>query len=476
MERIFLEVLNRSLISGLIVVVILVLRQIFRHVPKKYFVLLWGLVAVRLLIPFHIESQFSLIPATNVVFVDVYETDKHIVETDIDNLDGDDMPVFLESSSNAGETGSGISSKIVYYSAYVWAFGTLGLTVYAFADFLRIKRKVAVSVGEGDGIRICDYIETSFILGVFKPVIYLPSNLPASDKEHILAHERAHLKRGDHIIKPLAFLVLALFWVNPLIWVAYFVLCYDIEYACDEYVLVNNSGISKRDYAKVLLHSCIPSRIHFSIPLSFSQPGVRHRIKRIINQKKPAVITSALLLIIGILAAICFLTDPVKGSSNDSAVATESTNKTTADNASEDENINTWKGDETKQDSSQMENVTEQADVIRDDTTTKPEVISLRSNVFTQEDYYLAVEVAVNDFNVRFEGCNLLKVSCISESDPDPVFVDYWAHPEKYMLLRLNYVEPDDSIVSSSIREEKEMVWIMSKNEGNWVVHDIGIR
>ncbi len=197
-------------------------------------------------------------------------------------------------------------------AALVWIVGLIILLAYAGISFLRIQRKVKASIRLQDSTWICDEIKTPFILGIFRPRVYLPSNMDEAQKSHVLAHEKAHLRQKDHWWKPLGFLLLAIHWFNPLCWVAYILLCRDIELACDERVIQTMENKERVAYSEALLRCSLPRRNVAACPLAFGEVGVKKRIKTVLNYKKPAFWVVIIAIVVCVLAAACFLTDPIK--------------------------------------------------------------------------------------------------------------------------------------------------------------------
>ncbi|MBQ7246782.1 MAG: hypothetical protein IJS22_01630 [Lachnospiraceae bacterium] len=319
MDKLFLELLNRSLAAGIIVLVILALRVVVRKSPRKYFVMLWALVAVRLLAPFHIESPVSLIPSAAVLPEEIVTGGPARLETGFEAIDEAINPVFTGVMKELSPSSTNPAGDIIGVLSVVWLCGAALMLVYAFFSWLRIYLKVRASVPAERRVRICDYIDGAFILGAIRPVIYLPSGLEGEEREYILEHERAHLSRGDHLIKPFGYLILSFFWFNPLVWAGYIFLCRDVEYACDEKVLTARGKINAKAYAETLLRFSI-SRSPFTVsPLAFAEAGVKERIKRIMNYKKPAIIAAVVIIVAGIATAVCFLTDPARKDITDTA-------------------------------------------------------------------------------------------------------------------------------------------------------------
>lgn len=304
----FFWVLNTSISASFLVVAIIILRLILKKAPKAMIVALWGMVAIRLICPFSLESALSLIPSEETIPTEQFETvdtsnddyNLHIISNPIYSEDVDyTMPGNVETNF--------IKSVFAYFC---WLGGMGVMLIYSAASYIVIKRKVRVSAQYKENILLCDGIKTPFILGVFKPKIYLPSDIPNEEKEYVIAHEKAHLKRRDHWWKPLGFLLLSLHWFNPLMWVAYILLCRDIEFACDEKVIKSLGEEGKKPYSEALLNCSVPRKMITACPVAFGETGVKDRIKSVLNYKKPAFWVILIAVILSVVLAVCFMTNP----------------------------------------------------------------------------------------------------------------------------------------------------------------------
>ena len=213
------------------------------------------------------------------------------------------------------EDGTKITVKRTDYSAIIaviWLCGMAGMLLYTAISYFQIYRQVKESAPLSDNVRMCDRIDSPFILGIVRPRIYLPSDIDTADREYVLAHERAHLKRFDHVWKPLGFLLLSVYWFHPLLWVAYILLCKDIEYACDEKVIKELGVEQKKTYSTALINCSVSRKMISACPLAFGETGVKGRVKSVLHYKKPAFwIIIASVVISGVLA-VCFLTNPLR--------------------------------------------------------------------------------------------------------------------------------------------------------------------
>ncbi|MBQ8439337.1 MAG: transcriptional regulator, partial [Clostridia bacterium] len=231
MEALFLKILNLSIIAGWITLAIVILRPLLKKAPKAITVALWALVAIRLLFPFSIESVISLIPSAETVPPEIIYAEEPTIHSGITTANTIINPVISENLAPTPEASVNPMQILVSVASVVWVVGMIAMAIYAAISYLRIRLKVRASIPMGERIRICDEIPSPFILGILRPRIYLPSDLEESQKAHVIAHEEAHLRRKDHWWKPLGFALLTVYWFHPLLWVAYILLCRDIELA-----------------------------------------------------------------------------------------------------------------------------------------------------------------------------------------------------------------------------------------------------
>lgn len=309
MAGVFLRVLNMSIAAGWIVLAVLVLRLLLKKAPKWITVLLWGIVAVRLICPLSIESAMSLVPSRETVSY-TPASPRPVISTGITAVD---TPVneYLGGNYYEGVTRpTGHFADVTSALAMVWLAGMAVLLAYTVISWVRLKNKTGTAVLLRDNIRQSENVASPFVLGVIKPKIYLPFGMNEQEAAHVIAHENAHIRRKDHWWKPLGFLILTLHWFNPLVWLAYLLLCRDIELACDEKVIAHLSPTEKADYSQAILSCSISRRSIAACPLAFGEVGVKTRIKQVLNYRKPAFWLAAVAVVASIVAAVCFLTDP----------------------------------------------------------------------------------------------------------------------------------------------------------------------
>ena len=311
MAAVFLKLLNLSISASWLVLAVLVLRLVSKRSPKWVNVLLWGIVALRLVLPFSIESALSLIPSAETVSPAAVQFDPApTITSGVSVIDNAVNPSLSEHFAAVPTASVNPLYVWAYLAGWVWLIGLGAMLLYALVSYLRLRRRVSVSLPVQDHIYLCDAISSPFILGVVKPHIYLPSGLDEVQRQNVLAHEQAHLARRDHWWKPLGFALLAVYWFNPVLWLAYTLLCRDIELACDERVIRTMDESAVKTYSTVLLACSIPRKAVITCPLAFGEVGVKERVRNALHYKKPAFWVVAASVAVCVVVAVCFLTDP----------------------------------------------------------------------------------------------------------------------------------------------------------------------
>ena len=311
MAAVFLKLLNLSISASWLVLAVLVLRLVSKRSPKWMNVLLWGIVALRLVLPFSVESALSLIPSAETVSPAVVQFDPApTITSGVEFIDNAVNPSLSESFAAAPLASVNPLYVWTYLAGWVWLIGLGVMLLYALVSYLRLRRRVSVSLPIRDRIYLCDAISSPFILGVVKPHIYLPSGLDEVQRQNVLAHEQAHLARRDHWWKPLGFALLAVYWFNPVLWLAYTLLCRDIELACDERVIRTMDESAVKTYSTVLLACSMPRKAVITCPLAFGEVGVKERVRNALHYKKPAFWVVAASVAVCVVVAVCFLTNP----------------------------------------------------------------------------------------------------------------------------------------------------------------------
>ena len=311
MAAVFLKLLNLSISASWLVLAVLVLRLVSKRSPKWMNVLLWGMVALRLMLPFSIESALSLIPSAETLSPEVVQFDPApTITSGVELIDNAVNPSLSESFAAAPLASVNPLYVWTYLAGWVWLIGLGAMLLYALVSYLRLRRRVSVSLCVRENIYLCDAISSPFILGVVKPRIYLPSGLDEVQRQNVLSHERAHLARRDHWWKPLGFALLAVYWFNPVLWLAYALLCRDIELACDERVIRTMDESAVKTYSTVLLACSMPRKAVITCPLAFGEIGVKERVRNALHYKKPAFWVVAASVAVCVVVAVCFLTNP----------------------------------------------------------------------------------------------------------------------------------------------------------------------
>ena len=311
MSGIFLKLLNLSISASWLVLVVLALRLVLKRAPKWVNVLLWGMVALRLMLPFSIESALSLIPSAETLSSEVVRFDPApTITSGVTIIDNAVNPSLSESFAAAPLASVNPLYVWTYLAGWVWLIGLAAMLAYALVSYLRLRRRVSASIPLRENIYVCDEVPSPFILGIVRPRIYLPSALDEAQRGSVLSHERAHLARRDHWWKPLGYALLAVYWFNPLLWLAYTLLCRDIELACDERVLRGMDAGQVKDYSSALLACSVPRRMLAACPLAFGEVGVGARVKNALRYKKPAFWAVAASVAVCVVVAVCFLTNP----------------------------------------------------------------------------------------------------------------------------------------------------------------------
>lgn len=314
MNALFLKILNMSISASWLILAVLVLRLVPRRAPKWVNILLWGLAALRLALPISIESAFSLVPSAQTVPADIEKARTPLIDSGIDAVNAAVNPVISGSLSPAVGASVNPLQVVVTVCAHIWLAGVAVMLIYTAVSYLRLRHRLSTAIPLGGNVYQSENAATPFVLGVFKPKIYLPFGLSEQDMEQVLAHERAHISRRDHWWKPLGFLLLALHWFNPLVWLGYVFFCRDIELACDERVIRALNGEQRADYTQALLTCSVRPRAMAPCPLAFGEVGIKERVKSVMNYKKPGfwVLLAALIVCAGM--ALCFLTNPRRDS------------------------------------------------------------------------------------------------------------------------------------------------------------------
>ena len=314
MNELFLKIINMSISASWLVLAVLILRFVLKKAPKWINVLLWGIVAIRLICPFSFESTLSLIPSAETIPLNIGMDTTPTINSGISAINNAVNPIISQfNTPMAGASINPLQITIGIYE-YIWIFGMIALALYTAISYWRLRRKVDTAVRYKDNIFQSENVSFPFVLGIIKPRIYLPFKMNGQYLEYVVAHEQAHICRKDHWWKPLGFLLLMIHWFNPLMWLAYVLLCRDIELACDEKVIKELGNEQRGDYTQALVACSVNRRMIAACPLAFGEVSVKERVKSVMNYKKPAFWVIIISVIVCVGVAVCFLTNPKQDS------------------------------------------------------------------------------------------------------------------------------------------------------------------
>lgn len=316
------KLFNMSLTASVAIMLVILLRLLLKKAPKVISYALWGVVLFRLLCPVSIGSNLSLY---NLLDAPTEESGAltsviEYVPNNIVHTEYPTMPLPVPGISDViNEALPQGQEQLVAdpleapmsITTYVWMIGVLVMAIYSIVSYIRLRRKLSIVVPLRDNIFIADDIKSPFVVGLFRPKIYLPCNLGDKEQEYIILHEQHHIKRLDHVMKALAFFALAIHWFNPLVWVAFILASKDMEMSCDEAVIRKIGGDVRADYSASLLTLATGRRIIAGTPLAFGEGDTKGRINNLSKWKKPAVWIIPLAVVSCVILAICLLTNPI---------------------------------------------------------------------------------------------------------------------------------------------------------------------
>lgn len=314
MANVFMKILNMSIMAGWLVLVVLCVRFLFKKAPKWIRCLLWGMVAIRLICPFSLESPFSLMGSGEVVLPYTMQEGEQIrfipsVNSKISSVERTVNPILAKSFAYEEYESAAPFQIYSEVAAGIWMLGIILMLSYGVYTRMRLNSLVKERVNLKENIYICDYVESPFILGVFRPSIYIPSYMEGEEREVIIAHEKAHLSRKDHWWKPMGYLLLAVYWFQPLIWIGWHTFCKDIELACDEKAVKFMDFSERKQYSGVLVSCGQQRKRMISCPLAFGEAAVKDRVKAVLNYKKPGLWKIVVSLLVCAILSVCFLTN-----------------------------------------------------------------------------------------------------------------------------------------------------------------------
>lgn len=300
-----------SITASWLILAIILIRLFLKKAPKWISCALWVLAAIRLICPFSFESKLSLIPTGQTIPRNIAMQAKPQIDSGIAIVNNVVNPVIARRFTPDPMTSANPLQIVLSVLSIVWLIGMLVLLTYALVSYIRLKKSTGASIAVRDNILACDEVKSPFILGILRPMIYVPSGLKGQELEYVITHENSHLMRHDHWWKPVGYLLLTVYWFNPLCWLAYKLLSRDIELACDEKVVRDMDNRSKVAYSQALLNCSYMRKQIIACPLAFGEIGVKERVKTILNYKKPAFWVIVVAMLACIAAAVCLLTDPI---------------------------------------------------------------------------------------------------------------------------------------------------------------------
>lgn len=306
----FLKIVNMSISASWLVLVVLVLRIILKKAPKWINVLLWGFVAIRLICPVTLESALSLVPSAETISAENMIGSTPSVHSGVTMIDNAVSPVFNQSFAPQPNNSVDPSQIFIAVLSVIWIVGIFVLLAYTAISYWYLCSQLRTAVRIRDNVYWSESVAYPFVLGILWPKVYLPVKLQQPDIKYVVAHEHAHIQRRDNWWKPLGFLLLTIHWFNPLMWLAYVLFCRDIELACDEKVVKNMKRVDKASYAQALLNCSDPHKRRIVCPVAFGEVGVKQRVKTVLHYRKPAFWIMFLAVIICLVVAVCFLTNP----------------------------------------------------------------------------------------------------------------------------------------------------------------------
>lgn len=322
MTELFLSFVNRSITAGWLILPVLCLRWCLRNFRSKDLIcILWGLVGLRLALPFSLPTPFSLVPSAQTIPTDIIYASSPAIDTGLSTLNQAVNPMLSASFSPDPAASTNPLQILLALAGLIWVIGIALFALYALISLLCLRHRLAEAVPVSENVWVCDHIASPFLLGLIHPHIYLPSSLDSQTAASVIAHEHAHLTRRDPIWKSIGFVLLALYWFHPLVWVAYVLFCQDMELACDARATRDFSPAERKTYAEALLACSLPYAGRSFCPLAFGEIGVKSRIRALMQGKKPSRLLVILTACVIVALAVCFLTDPVPSDPSESSTS-----------------------------------------------------------------------------------------------------------------------------------------------------------
>ncbi|MDF2674351.1 MAG: antirepressor regulating drug resistance protein [Clostridiales bacterium] len=320
LKDLFLNVLNMSITASYVILFVLLARLFLKKVPKIFSYSLWAVVLFRLVCPFSFSSVFSFFSLLKRSGMEFIPGDFSLFTNPQGN--GGTYVIPKQSTSSLTDVNQIISGnpiaitnlkeKALFIISLIWALGLLSLIIYSIVSYVLLKRKINTAMPLDSKVYECENITSPFVLGIIKPMIYLPMALQENQRDYIIKHEEIHIKRLDYLVKPFAFLVLCIHWLNPLVWISFLLMNKDMEMSCDEHVLKEMGMDIKKAYSSSLLSLAVDRKIIGASPLAFGESNTKSRIKNVLNYRKPAFWVVVLGVLVICIISVGLMANPRK--------------------------------------------------------------------------------------------------------------------------------------------------------------------
>lgn len=388
----FMMFLQRNGILTLVILAVLLVRLLLRRLPKKYSYLLWSVVGIRMLFQIQLPARFSLLSLWHYMTQQISGSQLLTAPKQLTNMQkitdpqagaqnlqpagqlitGQTVTGAARGLSQAGAKAGSGWDHLLQICMLIWIAGMIVLLLYGILSYFKCRKMTVQAVHMEGNIWECDHLTTPFVLGIVRPRIYIPFHLSAEEKPYILAHETYHIRRGDPIVRLLAFVLLTFYWINPFVWIAYFLMIRDMEMSCDEAVLLQLGTQIKKAYSNSLLTFATGRKQVTFSPLAFGESGTSGRIKNILDFKKPKVWGSLLAILAVILAAVFCLTsqkteDDTSASQSEQQITDSSRNAQKAEEAKQETEAARQAAEQAQQDAEPAEDARQMAEQMQQD-------------------------------------------------------------------------------------------------------------
>ena len=388
----FMMFLQRNGILTLVILAVLLVRLLLRRLPKKYSYLLWSVVGIRMLFQIQLPARFSLLSLWHYMTQQISGSQLLTAPKQLTNMQkitdpqagaqnlqpagqlitGQTVTGAARGLSQAGAKAGSGWDHLLQICMLIWIAGMIVLLLYGILSYFKCRKMTVQAVHMEGNIWECDHLTTPFVLGIVRPRIYIPFHLSAEEKPYILAHETYHIRRGDPIVRLLAFVLLTFYWINPFVWIAYFLMIRDMEMSCDEAVLLQLGTQIKKAYSNSLLTFATGRKQVTFSPLAYGESGTSGRIKNILDFKKPKVWGSLLAILAVILAAVFCLTsqkteDDTSASQSEQQVTDSSRNAQAAEEAKQETEAARQAAEQAQQDAEPAEDARQMAEQMQQD-------------------------------------------------------------------------------------------------------------